>query len=99
MYTLTLEFKKQKKNYSYRFKDLNELICECPRYENIESFSLAPVFDKLDDNICILKPLKNNDFLFLYSSNTFFNDIYLILRLFKGRLLSEVLDLTHWMKN
>ncbi len=91
MYTLTLEFKKQKKNYSYRFKDLNELICECPRYENIESFSLAPVFDKLDDNICILKPLKNNDFLFLYSSNTFFNEYIPNLGDYlKGRLLSEV---------
>ena len=93
MYKIIIKSEDLELGGTVELNELKDFFDECQISENVDKFSLSNLFDNIDYGITILKPTKDDeDFIFLYASNIFWNDFspnlnkYLI-----GRKLSQVL--------
>ena len=68
MYTLISESEDSKVQRKLEAEQLKDLYEETPKYQKIENFNLSSLYDNLDYDILVLKPIKD-DFLILYANN------------------------------
>ena len=93
MYKLTFTVKQPEMEKTLELEKLEDIFQPSEKYENVERFSLADVFDNVDYGINILKPTKDEkDFVIIYATETFWDYFspnlheYLIGRLFNQTL-------------
>jgi PAS domain-containing protein len=90
MYTFISESTNSEFQGKIEFPNLKDLYKESPLHQEIEYFSLSKLYDNLDYDVVVLKPV-DDDFLILYANSTLWGIINIdFSEYMKGRYLSEL---------